>query len=300
MKKILAKTIVVLNLLFTTINISKAQDTIIVNLKVGSIIDSTEKARYRILPYYSSKLFINAAFIRLADSTIQLRAKLHPDSTAKKQISKQEFDFIKNLIENDMAIVAKKVPDPGKDNHRYIGLGIRAFGLQLTELLSTQVPPNRIVLNIDPHKYFRIEGQFGIYKRTSETKYSTGTGTVTLNPVNKSTFFGFGLMGLYPKDNARFIGGLRYSINNYSDDTPFGSGSPPYVPYLVTNKGKMTLISGIIGGEYFFAKFFSIGAEFTVSSIKDVYKPYSLTSSDPNTTKTFMTEGNLIFRFFPF
>lgn len=184
--------------------------------------------------------------------------------------------------------------------HRYIGLGIRVAGIQVNDLFSNAYPTNRLVLNIDAHKNFRIEGQYGIYNKNTEIEATSwGGGKVKLEMHDKSTFLGFGLMGLYPTERARFIGGFRYSTNNYSDDNIYYDTSG--YPSVVENEGKITLITGIIGGEYFFAKFFSLGAEFSISSVKDVYKPSSsLSSSDPTTNTTIMTEGTLVFRFYPF
>ena len=103
---------------------------------------------------------------------------------------------------------------------------------------------------------------------------------------------------MYQKNKTRFITGIRYAINKYSDDDIY------YVTYtfptIATNNGKMTLISGMIGGEYFFAKFVSLGAEFGISTLKDVYEPAAVFNQKSITNKTLMTEGSLIFRFYPF
>lgn len=181
--------------------------------------------------------------------------------------------------------------------HRYIGLGIRVAGIQVSDLTSRPYPANRLVLDLDPHKYFRIECQLGIFNKTSEAAVSQGnSGTAKFELQDKSTFLGFGLMGMYPKDKGKFVAGLRYSINKYSSDDIYYNPDPS----VAKNTGKMTMLSGMIGGEYFLARFFSIGAEFSVSSLKDVYDPASLTTSGSTTDKTLLTEGNLIFRFYPF
>ena len=192
-------------------------------------------------------------------------------------------------------------PEPSE--HRYVGLGIRA-GLQLSDLLASYVPPNRLILNIDAHKYFRIEGQYGLYHNTGEVNvqyYNPATGnlsTKTLNPEAKSSFLGGGVMGLFPSGNTRFIGGVRYSINNSSEDEINSWSST--VPTMSKSTDKMTIISGVIGGEYFFVKNFSVGAEFTFSSMKEIYTPPIFYGSTSTTSKTTMTEGAVIFRFYPF
>ena len=181
--------------------------------------------------------------------------------------------------------------------HRYLSLGIRPPGIQSSDLASRAYPTSRLVLALDPVKYFRLEGQFGVYNTTSSREDSQAGGSTTLELHSKSTFAGFGIMGMVPVDHGRFIAGIRYSVNKYSDDEVFD-----YPSYAVDeNTGKMTFFSGMIGGEYFIARFFSIGAEFSVSSVKDVYEPSSLASNpSPETDKTILTEGNLVFRFYPF
>ena len=78
---------------------SKAQDAIVVSALVGNSIDSAEKKEHHILPYYSPSIFVSAVFIRNADSSITLKAQLKKDSIAEKSISKEEFAWIKNMIE---------------------------------------------------------------------------------------------------------------------------------------------------------------------------------------------------------
>jgi len=181
--------------------------------------------------------------------------------------------------------------------HRYLGLGIRISGIQIGDFTSQAYPTNRLVLDIDAHKYFRLEGQLGIYSKTSEVDVSSGSGgSSKLDLHTKSTFIGFGIMGMYPKEHGRFVAGLRYSINNYSDES---INYNPGGPTIEKSTGKMNLFSGMIGGEYFLARFFSIGAEFSISSVKDVYDDASPSASS-TTDKTLLTESNLILRFYPF
>ena len=197
---------------------------------------------------------------------------------------------------------AQEVQKQEKSEHRYLGLGIRT-GLQLSDLIANHVPPNRLVLNIDPSKYFRIEGQYGSYSKKSEVNvqyYDPITGatlSALLKPKEKSSFIGGGLMGMYPKGECRFIGGIRYGINNYSYESVNYSYYST-APTLVKETGKETVISGVIGGEYSLAKYFSVGAEFSILSIKDVNTPPSIYSSKKTTNKTMMTEGSLVFRFY--
>ncbi len=195
---------------------------------------------------------------------------------------------------------SKGFSDSASIKHRYFGLGIRAGGLTLVDLLSTSVPPFRIIANIDPVKYVRLEVQYGLYKNTTEQMGTTSTSTITLNPIQKSSILSFGFMGMYPAGNARLIAGLRYGINNYStDQIYYPSGWPQPNPYLVTNTGKRTMFSGVLGGEYFFVKYFSVGAEFSILSIKNIETQAGVYNTPPTTSKTLMSEGCLMFRFYP-
>src|SRR3990170_385324 len=75
--------------------------------------------------------------------------------------------------------------------HRYIGVGIRASVFQISELPIRTVPPNRILLNIDPIKYLRVEGHFGMYKNDYQENFNTfSNGNVLLTLKENSTLFG--------------------------------------------------------------------------------------------------------------
>lgn len=184
--------------------------------------------------------------------------------------------------------------------HRFIGIGIRTPGLQFNDIVSNATPVNRLLINYDPIKYFRIEVQYGMYdKKTTETVsgyYAPPPSTVTLE--TKSTFIGMGIMGLYSSGKARFVGGIRYSVNNYfAEQAGYYSSSST----VTRNTGTMTLITGMIGGEYFFVKYFSVGAEFSVSSVKDIYTPGANMSSTTNETNNILlSETSIVVRFYPF
>lgn len=178
-------------------------------------------------------------------------------------------------------------------SHRKLGLGIRAAGLQIGDIQSNAYPTTRLTINVDPTKYFRVEGQFGVYNKTSEQSIKSGSTQVNVKQTTKSTFYGVGLMGMYPFERTRLVGGLRYGVNNYSSNQEGSSTS-------MNNSGKMNMYSGVIGGEYFFAQGFSIGAEFSISSTKDDYSLPNSSYSNGTTYKTTLTESNLVFRFYPF
>ena len=140
--------------------------------------------------------------------------------------------------------------------------------------------------------FFRIEGQYGF---TSSKEESTDPYANKVELEGRSSVFTIGAMGLYPKGNARFIFGVRYGIGNYRQEV--------WQTYpeekVIESTGKTKTISGVIGGEYLIAKYFSIGCEFSIASIKDDYTPAGSTNGS-FMSKASLTEGNIIFRFYPF
>jgi hypothetical protein len=112
-----------------------------------------------------------------------------------------------------------------------------------------------------------------------------------------SQTIGFGVFGTYPVGKAKFIAGMRVSDNKYEEgDIDFDLSGNPYV---VTNTGKIGITAGVLGGEYYFSKWFSMGAEFSIVNMTDVYSPAD-TTSEKTTTKTSITESSLVFRFYPY
>jgi len=111
-------------ILSIVIIICKAQDTILISSKVGNMIDSIEKVHYRLFPFYSSKIFIAAAFIRESDSTIMLEAKLRKDSVVKKKISQQEFEIMKTIINQISPIVIPQPPIKIKKDTLFVRSGL--------------------------------------------------------------------------------------------------------------------------------------------------------------------------------
>jgi hypothetical protein len=231
----------------------------------------------------------------------------YPGAKPKSQTSRTKNHIMKTAIYYTVIIclaaltaTAQQQSAPTQQEsfpHRYLALGVRVAGIQVSDLTARAYPTNRLVLDIDPHQYFRIEGQLGIYSSKSEqeiTSFNSGTNTLELH--TKSTFLGFGIMGMYPKDRGKFTAGLRYSLDNYSDEDVNSNAQP----VVFKNTGKMSMISGVIGGEYFLARFFSIGAEFSVSSVKDKYTPSSAGYNTEETNTTLLTEGSLLLRFYPF
>jgi hypothetical protein len=175
--------------------------------------------------------------------------------------------------------------------HRYIGLGVRAAGIQLSDVDSRFIPPNRLIFDLNPVKFFRLECQWGVYNKTHEVENPSGN----IDLKSKSHYIGIGIMGLYPVERAKFMGGVRYGVSKYSEDEYIEYPSPT----LAESTGKTTQLSFVIGGEYFLARYFSLGAEFSLSSLKDDFNPAEPSSENLNDTKL-LTEANIVFRFYPF
>lgn len=179
-----------------------------------------------------------------------------------------------------------------KEKHRYAGFGIRLPGIQVSDIDARALPPSRIIASLDPIDYFRIECQYGF---SSSKREATEVSANKIELEARTSVFSLGVMGMYPKGNARFIFGFRYGVGNYKEEE--------WETYpdekVVESTGKTKTISGVIGGEYLVAKFFSIGCEFAISSVKDEYHPAS-DSNGPINNKASLTEGNIIFKFYPF
>lgn len=183
--------------------------------------------------------------------------------------------------------------------HRYIGIGIRSSVFQISELPTKTIPPNRIFVNVDPIKYLRVEGHYGIYSNEHEVYLgSNPPGKDKLTLKENSTLLGGGIFGVYPKGCIKYILGVRYSQNKYEQDVINASYSTPY-PNVVTNHGEIDITSTILGAEFYFNKWFSIGGEFGIVNLNDVFTPWD-TNEPSITTKTLITESSLLFRFHPY
>lgn len=178
------------------------------------------------------------------------------------------------------------------EKHRYAGFGIRLPGIQVSDVDSRVIPPARVIASLDPIEYFRIEAQYG-FNATKTQSDEPSADKIELK--GSTSVFSLGAMGMYPKGNARFIFGMRYGIGNYKQES--------WATYpdkkIVESHGKTKTITGVLGGEYLIAKCFSIGCEFTVSSMKDEYRP-AMSDNGPIASKVSLSEGNVILKFYPF
>ena len=101
-KSILNKVLIVFFLVLIISKSGASQDSskvLIVSSKVGELIDSTEKAKYHLFPFYSKAEFQSAQFIQMPDSSIVLKAIMKDGSIKNKLISEKEFLWTKTIID---------------------------------------------------------------------------------------------------------------------------------------------------------------------------------------------------------
>lgn len=177
--------------------------------------------------------------------------------------------------------------------HRYIGIGIRASVFHISELPLDIIPANRLMVSYDPIRYLRTEVHVAAYSHTDELFL----GTSKFNLKESSTLVGFGVFGVLPCENAKFLAGIRCSRNNYMEDfVRFDENGDPFV---AADEGQINIVAPVLGGEYFFSKWFSVGAEFSFMMIKDELNPWD-TDVPSTTMSTTITESSLVFRFYPY
>lgn len=192
-----------------------------------------------------------------------------------------------------LIMISANAQEPDPYVHRYVGIGIRTSVFQISELSMEMIPANRLMVSCDPIKYFRTEAHFAAYSRTDELFL----GVNKFNLKERSTLFGIGVFGVLPYGDAKFLAGLRLSLNNYKEEyirsDEFGN------PVKAEDSGNIRIIAPAIGGEYFFSKWFSVGAEFSFMMLKDEFHPWDADAPDTTST-TNITESSLVFRFYPY
>ncbi len=81
-----------------------AQDSLrvkVIHEYVGEVIDSTEKSKYHLFPFLSSKQFISAQFLTKPDGSVILRAKMKYDTIMDREFSEQMLEWTNILIEGE-------------------------------------------------------------------------------------------------------------------------------------------------------------------------------------------------------
>lgn len=188
--------------------------------------------------------------------------------------------------------------------HRYFGIGYRLSTFSVSEI-DMNYPVNRLMINVDPIKYARVDFQYGMYKYINHTNITLPTGDRQEEFQYKSNVILVGVLGQYWFDDMLLYGGVRFGRTaeideDYYIDYPAPSFDPVVKYYTSTSKYKM--ITPVLGGEYRFGNRFSVGAEISM-----LMTTYEYTSTHPNYTssslpddKSIMFETAAFFRFYPF
>lgn len=184
--------------------------------------------------------------------------------------------------------------------HRYLSIGIKTSKDLVTEFTNPVTPS--LIMSLDLHKNIRADFQFGRYASTQDVhivSWSTVTGNTlvtTHTPESKNSVISVGLFGMHRVEKTRFYGGYRYNIIKSFSEYVHSTGSSSSI-YNRKTSGKAHTI--LIGGEYFLASRFSLGAEVGYHIAK-----YSNTDSRPGEFNTNQsnryTDASVIFRFYPF
>jgi len=190
--------------------------------------------------------------------------------------------------------LAQEASEPA---HRYLGIGYKLGIFQTSDLYSNFTPVNRLMVNVDPIKYLRIDVQWGASKSENEQYYYTGMGQQQkLVLETKNSVMQFGAFGTYDFDDMMMYLGVRYGFSNGSYDQVNYSGTM-YV--TETNTEKSTILSPVLGGEYRFGNRFSVGAEVSYMMINSEMNPANPLALNTN-SKLSLIETTAFFRFFPF
>ncbi|MFM2136850.1 MAG: hypothetical protein RL021_2250 [Bacteroidota bacterium] len=176
------------------------------------------------------------------------------------------------------------------------GAGIRSGIFQLVDLNSGgfgYMPSNRLVLNYDPLSNLRIEFQGGLSQSVENDWTPDNQDAKAVTSV-----YILGLHYVRAVADCKLSAGFRYGTYKHSeDDFEYNPNTFEYDKKEDVLTG--SFISPVIGGEYFFSKHFSLGAEFSflIGSSTTDYGREGEVSTNASMQKT---ETALAFRFYPF
>jgi hypothetical protein len=189
----------------------------------------------------------------------------------------------------------------GRDSSNiHIAFGIRANTFLASDFSQTNQPPAKLLLNFDFLKYLRLELQYGYAKNVVQRQYTSGSIIKSIDLADKTSAYSVGLFGTTKGKRVKIYYGFRYGRVTYEKDDTDYSSTGDY--YAVPGNGKIRMLSGTLGGEYFFVKHFSIGGEFSYVALKDEFQAgfySSMGKTPPLTTSSHTTtETSLILRFY--
>lgn len=275
-----------------------AQDNVVVILsqKVGETIDSTEKVQYGLFPFYKKEDFQSAQFLQMPDSSIVLKAVMKDGSIKNRPFTKEQFLWTKKIAGGN---VSGKNSEKETRTHRIFGIGLRVYQWWYDELAQLLPPSSTITISITPHRNFRIEPEIGYFSTKSYSQ------TLEENLTDKNFHIGLGIYPMLQKGNTNLYFGIRWAQIKITDEyveyiVPTG---PPWTYTYKKEEliSKHQLIGPVIGGEYLFAKHFSLGGEV---GLKYAIYHSDVEGKDPNhnhdedKTKSILTESNLFVRFY--
>ncbi|HWY38751.1 MAG TPA: outer membrane beta-barrel protein, partial [Bacteroidia bacterium] len=139
-----------------------------------------------------------------------------------------------------------------------LAFGIRANTFLASDISQTNQPPVRLLVNGDFLKYLRLEVQYGFAKNIVQKQYNTpASGIRSIDLNDRTNSYSFGLFGKTNRKSVSIYCGFRYGMIKYEKDDVDYTSSGDY--YAVPGDGNITMLSGVLGGEYFFVKHFSVG-----------------------------------------
>jgi hypothetical protein len=181
------------------------------------------------------------------------------------------------------------------ENAGKLGFGIHYCFLQLSDLstdATPQVPSNRLLVSYNPLKDLRLDFQAGYISGTSNEWTP-----VNADETTTAAIFGIGIHYLKTLSSCKFMAGARYyKTANSSDDFIYNLNTQQYEKF--TDKESGWSFSPVLGGEYFFSRHFSLGAElcFQVGNSTIDYGDPGEVDSNSSYLKS---ESALNFRFYP-
>ena len=131
---------------------------------------------------------------------------------------------------------------------------------------------------INIHKKFKVEPEVSYYNNTRNNE--------SIDQKESAMRIGLGLFGITNYEKSLFYYGLRFSYNYYKTEysTPVSDNRE--------RTSKRFMLGPALGGEYFFVKHFSLGAEvgfqFTIKKDEESNYNYYFPTSDVTATQVFI------------
>lgn len=175
------------------------------------------------------------------------------------------------------------------------GFGLHVEQFKTQDIMSSTImPANKLILVMSPNNSFRVEPSIGFSNSKDEFGDTNFSGTQT----SKGIYIGIGAFYMYQAGKTNLYFGLRLEHGKIIEESKYTSNG--FKDFNKTET-KRFMFAPTLGAEYFFAKHFSFGGEF---SLKNYSSKSSYTStnnpspSDENDAKYFSTDTGLLLRFY--